>query len=74
MYPAAVRHGLALDNRTARARVGAMEDDVSEHVLFDWFVDHLPDFDPAWPAEIQAAWMECFMRLWRWGCRIDKED
>ncbi len=47
---------------------------MSEHALFDWFVDHLPDFDPAWSAEIQAAWMECFMRLWRWGCRIENES
>ncbi len=46
---------------------------VQARSAFLWFVDHLPDFDPAWSADIQAAWMECFMRLWRWSCLIGKE-
>jgi len=47
---------------------------VSERTFFLWFIERLPTYDPAWPADIQAAWMECFTRLWQWGCRLTVED
>jgi len=42
--------------------------------LFAWFVERLPTYDPAWPADIRDAWMAAFIQLWRWACRLEVED
>jgi hypothetical protein len=46
----------------------------SEQLLFLWFADRLPVYDPHWPAALQSKWLESWLHLWRWACRLTVED
>lgn len=47
---------------------------MSEREWFLWFIEKLPPFDPKWPPGLATHWLDCFMRLWRWGCRLTVEE
>jgi hypothetical protein len=48
--------------------------EMAERMLFLWFIDRLPVFDPAWSSEMCRQWLDCFEHLWRWGCRLTVLD
>lgn len=47
---------------------------MTERQLFAALIEKLPTFDPSWPAELCQVWIDCFGRLWRWGCRLEVEQ